>query len=156
MEPLTDFQFPVDDTLPNQFQDFVTRRFGAAFDQSDVAWLSNLVTDFLADKPSLSESEFRTVAERFVQVLCAIDKEMSRYRTSRTWKMVATTFALPSALERGYTQAGIGAEFVSKRVDTRGRSLTKMAIGKRMRRLAASAGIQLAFKESGQFRNLEH
>jgi|SRR5271166_544639 len=153
-QPLIDFEPPAD-PLCDRVADHFRNRYGDNLPEADTRWLSGLVADFLQEEPSLvRRDDFRLVAERFTQVLVVIDREMSRYRTSRSWKQVALAFGLPSALERGYTQAKIGAEFVSKRADTRGKSLSKMAIGNRMRRLAAAVGLQPAFKQSGQFRNL--
>lgn len=141
LDPTVEFEYPAD-PLSNKIRDHFLSRFGGDISEADARWLAGLVADFLRQEPAIvSQNEFRMVAERFVEVLCAIDSEMSRHRTSRTWKQVALTFGLPSTLERGYTQAEIGLES----------GVCKMAISKRMHRLAASVGLEPAFKQSGQF-----
>jgi hypothetical protein len=160
-EPIIEFSLP-SDPLPELIRDYFIRKYQGNISQSDAIWLGSLIGDFLSQEtnliPRTRYAQFQIMAERLIQILVAIDEAMnkainqSRARASlpvRKWQEVTLALGLPSACRNGLNQAEIGRQH----------HLTKMAISKAVRHLAAACGLEPAFGlgyGSKSFRNLQH
>jgi|SRR5271165_6539082 len=92
-----EFEYPAAELLDERLKDFFIQKFGAAIDGNDVSWLSGLLTDFLTnnqDRPA-GNAEYRLLARCFMNILCAIDNEISySSQPDRKWKEITEDLGL--------------------------------------------------------------
>ena len=121
------------------------------FSADQRAFIARLLTDYLADYHPLPKEEFRIAAQRCLRVLIVIDSIMSNsHNPDRSWKEISIALGLPSACLSGITELAIASGCISKRADTRGQPLTKMAISKQVRRFLKLAELKPAFGQGGR------
>ena len=81
-------------------------------------------------------NDYRRAAERFVGILCELDRLMVESPCSaRTWVAISITLALPSAVESGVSMSHLA----------RCTSVSKMSISKECHKISNRLGVPLAF-----------